>query len=87
VCLCWSEEHVLDNIYRYEYYWCDGVNYKRPTKLPATQYIELLMEWVETQINNEDIFPQTVGMACVHFYVSLLAGFFFAAENIYFFHY
>jgi len=74
--LCWSEEHVLDNIYRYEYYWCDGVNYKRPTKLPATQYIELLMEWVETQINNEDIFPQTVGMACVHFYVSLLAGFF-----------
>lgn len=46
---------------RYEYYWCDGVNYKKPTKLPAMQYIELLMEWVEVQINNEELFPQSVG--------------------------
>lgn len=57
---------MLGNVYRYEYYWCDGVNYKRPTKLPAVQYIELLMEWVETQINNEDLFPQTVGMPRIH---------------------
>jgi len=49
-------------IKRYEYHWCDGVNYKRPTKLPAPQYIELLMDWVETQINNEDLFPVKVGM-------------------------
>jgi len=46
---------------RYEYYWCDGVHYKKPTKLPAMQYIELLMEWVEVQINNEELFPQNVG--------------------------
>jgi len=25
------------------------------------QYIELLMEWVEVQINNEELFPQNVG--------------------------
>lgn len=48
---------------RYEYYWCDGVNYKRPTKLPAAKYIELLMEWVEVQVNNEELFPQAVGMS------------------------
>jgi len=45
---------------KYEYQWCDGVEYKRPTALPAQQYIGLLMEWVETQINNEDIFPVSV---------------------------
>ena len=52
---------MIGAVDRYEYYWCDGVNYKKPTKLPAAQYIELLMEWVEMQINNEELFPQTVG--------------------------
>ena len=47
--------------WRYEYHWCDGVTFKKPTKLPAPQYIELLMDWVETQINNEDLFPVKVG--------------------------
>lgn len=47
---------------KYEYYWCDGVNYKKPTKLPATKYIELLMDWVELQVNNEELFPQTAGV-------------------------
>jgi len=37
------------------------VNYKKPTKLPALQYIALLMDWIEQQINNEDLFPVTVG--------------------------
>ena len=46
---------------RYEYHWCDGVNYKKPTKLPAPQYTELLMDWVEAQINNEELFPVKVG--------------------------
>ena len=48
-------------ILRYEYHWCDGATYKKPTKLPAPTYIELLMDWVEQQINNEDIFPVKVG--------------------------
>jgi len=56
-----SEKHVLGTVDRYEYHWCDGVTYKKPTKLSAAKYIELLMEWVEVQINNEDLFPQTVG--------------------------
>ena len=48
-------------MFRYEYHWCDGVNYKRPTQLPAPQYISLLIDWVENQINNEDIFPVKIG--------------------------
>jgi hypothetical protein len=46
---------------KYEYLWCDGENYKKPTQLSASKYITLLMEWVEKQINDETIFPVTVG--------------------------
>jgi len=46
---------------RYEYRWCDGVKYKKPTSLSASDYITLLMEWVETIINDESLFPVQVG--------------------------
>lgn len=42
---------------RFEYLWADGIKYKRPTALPAPQYVTLLMDWVEAQINDENIFP------------------------------
>ena len=41
--------------------WCDGAKYKKPASLPAPDYITLLMEWVETIINDESIFPVHVG--------------------------
>lgn len=47
--------------YRYEYRWADGVEYKKPTALPARKYISLLMDWIESQINNEEIFPVKIG--------------------------
>lgn len=46
---------------KFEYLWADGVKYKKPTCLPASRYIALLMDWVETQINDEHVFPVTVG--------------------------
>lgn len=42
---------------RYEYLWADGDTFKKPTQLPAPKYIELLMDWTESQINNEALFP------------------------------
>ncbi|XP_030850908.1 MOB kinase activator 3B-like [Strongylocentrotus purpuratus] len=42
---------------RYEYMWMDGEKYKKPTALPASDYINKLMDWVEQLINNENIFP------------------------------
>ncbi|KAF7489985.1 MOB kinase activator-like 3 [Sarcoptes scabiei] len=42
---------------KYEYLWADGVNYKKPVSLPANKYISLLMDWIESQINNESLFP------------------------------
>ena len=43
--------------------WCDGPNgnYKKPTPLPAPVYINLLMDWIEEQINNEALFPGSCG--------------------------
>ena len=48
-------------VLRYEYHWCDGVTYKKPTKLPAPEYVAHLMDWIEAQINNEEVFPVKVG--------------------------
>ncbi|EMP30557.1 Mps one binder kinase activator-like 2B [Chelonia mydas] len=47
---------------KYEYRWQDDLKYKKPTALPAPQYMNLLMDWIEVQINNEDIFPTSVGI-------------------------
>ncbi|XP_041741211.2 MOB kinase activator 3B-like [Coregonus clupeaformis] len=47
---------------RYEYRWQDDHKYKKPTALPAPKYMNLLMDWIEVQINNEDIFPTSVGI-------------------------
>ncbi|KAI1239804.1 hypothetical protein IHE44_0011236, partial [Lamprotornis superbus] len=47
---------------KYEYRWQDDLKYKKPTALPAPQYMNLLMDWIEVQINNEDIFPTRVGV-------------------------
>ncbi|KAI1701830.1 mob1/phocein family domain-containing protein [Ditylenchus destructor] len=43
---------------KYEYLWQDNTEkYKKPTRLPAKDYMFLLMEWIEARINNEEIFP------------------------------
>lgn len=44
---------------KYEYLWQDGVEYKKPTRLPAKDYMHKLMDWIEERINNEKIFPST----------------------------
>ncbi|XP_044514549.1 MOB kinase activator 3A [Gracilinanus agilis] len=46
---------------KYEYRWQDEQKYRKPTALSAPKYMNLLMDWIEVQINNEDIFPTNVG--------------------------
>ncbi|EMP27574.1 Mps one binder kinase activator-like 2A [Chelonia mydas] len=46
---------------KYEYRWQDEHKYRKPTALSAPKYLNLLMDWIEVQINNEDIFPTNVG--------------------------
>ena len=46
---------------KFEYYWADEIQ-KKPMKLPATDYISKLMDWIERQINDDAIFPSQVGV-------------------------
>ena len=41
----------------YEYKWADGVRYKSPTEVSAPKYVELLMQWVQRQLDDAAIFP------------------------------
>ncbi|MCJ1227171.1 Mitotic exit network component [Toensbergia leucococca] len=47
---------------KFEYLWQDSENYKRPTKMPAPEYIEHLMAWVQGNIDNESMFPSRIGV-------------------------
>ncbi|KAH1012032.1 hypothetical protein HUJ04_001278 [Dendroctonus ponderosae] len=47
---------------RFEYLWADGGKFKKPTPLPAREYISYLMDWIEMQINNQAVFPCTSDM-------------------------
>lgn len=46
----------------YEYKWADGVKYKKPTDVSAPQYMSLLLQWVQTQLDDQAIFPTEVGV-------------------------
>ena len=41
----------------YQYFWQDGVTYKKPTLLPAPEYIANVLSWVDGYINDEKYFP------------------------------
>lgn len=45
----------------YLYLWADGVKVKRPLKCTAPEYVDFLMSWIETQLNDEHIFPLQLG--------------------------
>eukprot|EP00298_Acanthocystis_sp_HF-20_P029007 c7872_g1_i1.p1 GENE.c7872_g1_i1~~c7872_g1_i1.p1 ORF type:complete len:219 (-),score=96.87 c7872_g1_i1:53-709(-) len=47
---------------KYEYLWADGKDYKTPVKVSAPKYVDLLMSWVQTQLDDEAIFPSKVGV-------------------------
>ncbi|KAJ9456564.1 MOB kinase activator-like 1-like protein C [Diplonema papillatum] len=48
---------VMSSGKRYEYRWRDGDAYKKAAKVSAPLYVELLMCWIEKQINDEATFP------------------------------
>ncbi|EXJ78019.1 maintenance-ploidy protein MOB1 (MPS1 binder 1) [Capronia epimyces CBS 606.96] len=47
----------------FEYLWQDAATgYPKPTKMPAPEYIEHLMTWVQSNIDNESTFPSRIGV-------------------------
>ena len=58
--------HAFD--VRSEYLWKDGVNYKKPTRVPAPVYIDLLLSWICVKIEDPVLFPveQSQWHHCAH---------------------
>lgn len=46
----------------YEYLWAYPGRKEKPVKLSAPEYIGNLMEWVQTQLNDEELFPSQIGV-------------------------
>ncbi|WWC87555.1 uncharacterized protein L201_002445 [Kwoniella dendrophila CBS 6074] len=46
---------------KYEYFWEDGEHYKKPTHLSAPAYVEALMTWTQSILDDEKHFPQQIG--------------------------
>lgn len=60
--ICWLLSSTKICCRRYEYRWADGVNIKKPIEVSAPKYVEYLMGWIETQLDDELIFPQNLGI-------------------------
>jgi len=56
---CTKDSCPVMNSPKCEYAWMDKENkkYQKPVSVSASDYVTLLMDWVETQINNEELFP------------------------------
>ena len=46
---------------KYEYLWADGVKVKKPIKVSAPAYVDLLLAWVGAQLDDEALFPTRTG--------------------------
>ena len=42
---------------KYQYLWQDNDSYKSPTAMPAHNYINLLFQWVDKLLDDQNIFP------------------------------
>lgn len=49
---------------RFEYHWQDTQSqlYKKPTKMSAPDYVDCLMTWVQSQLDDESVFPSKIGV-------------------------
>ncbi|CED83826.1 mob1 phocein [Phaffia rhodozyma] len=47
---------------RFEFLFEDGVTYKRPTALSAPAYVDALMNWVQSILDDETVFPSKIGV-------------------------
>jgi MOB kinase activator 1 len=68
---------------RFEYLWQDSETYKKPTKMPAPQYIEHLMAWVQSNVDNESMFPSRIGVPFPKTFPSLIRNMFKRLYRVY----
>ncbi|KAF2865310.1 Mob1/phocein [Massariosphaeria phaeospora] len=67
----------------FEYLWQDSENYKKPTKMSAPEYIEHLMAWVQSNVDNEQMFPSRIGVPFPKTFPALLRNMFKRLYRVY----
>lgn len=68
---------------RFEYLWADGVTVTKPIKVTAPEYVDLLMTWVEGQINSERLFPTSTACAFPRDFKSVVSNIFKRLFRVY----
>jgi MOB kinase activator 1 len=48
---------------KYEYHWCDGIQYKKPVCIPALEYMQNLMLWCGQTLSSLSLQPLPVQLA------------------------
>ena len=46
---------------KFEYMWADGHTIKKPITVSAPRYVDFLMQWVQNQLDDENLFPTELG--------------------------
>ncbi|EPS45262.1 hypothetical protein H072_736 [Dactylellina haptotyla CBS 200.50] len=67
----------------FEYLWQDNDKYKKPTKMPASQYVEHLMSWVQRSIDDDKVFPSRNGVEFSPEFRPLITNFFKRLARVY----
>ena len=67
----------------FEYLWQDNDQYKRPTKMAAPDYVEHLMTWVQSNVDNEAVFPSRIGVPFPKTFRPLIAQLFKRLYRVY----
>lgn len=68
---------------KYEYLWADGQKIKKPIRMSAPEYVDHLMTWIESQLNNEQIFPLQLGTPFPKNFVSIIKNIFKRLFRVY----
>ena len=68
---------------KYEYHWADGVKVKKPIKVSAPQYVDYLMTWVQSILDNEKMFPSRVDVAFPKHFQSVIKQIFKRLFRVY----
>ncbi|KAF2848823.1 hypothetical protein T440DRAFT_147877 [Plenodomus tracheiphilus IPT5] len=67
----------------FEYLWQDSESFKKPTKMPAPEYIEHLMAWVQANVDNESMFPSRIGVPFPKTFPALIRNMFKRLYRVY----
>eukprot|EP01120_Amphizonella_sp_Union-15-10_P004584 TRINITY_DN1522_c0_g1_i1.p1 TRINITY_DN1522_c0_g1~~TRINITY_DN1522_c0_g1_i1.p1 ORF type:complete len:220 (+),score=29.75 TRINITY_DN1522_c0_g1_i1:105-764(+) len=68
---------------KYEYLWADGEKVKKPIKCSAPEYVDYLMTWVQSQLDDENVFPSRVDVPFPRNFLSVVKTIFKRLFRIY----